>query len=139
MRKPILLAGLKAMVILYFAACASVEDYTVAKSVTPVVTRGNWKVNLYMDANNDKTNDFAGYLFTFSGNGDLKATKNGNDINGNWYEDNVSKRVIINLGNTDPMLVNLNDQWDIGDVSNTNVNLENANAFNVERLSITNQ
>jgi hypothetical protein len=139
MRKPILLAGLKAMVILYFAACANVEDYTVAKSVTPVVTRGNWKVNLYMDANNDKTNDFAGYLFSFGGNGDVKATKNGSDIYGHWYEDNISKRVVIDLGSADPMLVNLNDQWDIGNVSSTNVALENDNGHTTERLSITNQ
>jgi hypothetical protein len=139
MRKPILLTAFKAAVILYFAACANVEDYTVSKSVTPVVTRGNWKVNLYMDANNDKTNDFAGYLFAFSSNGDVKATKNGNDVNGNWYEDNISKRVVINLGNTDPMLVNLNDAWNINDVTTTNVSLENEDLQKPERLSITNQ
>jgi hypothetical protein len=139
MRKPILLTALKAAVILYFAACAHVDDYTVFKSVTPIVTKGNWKVNLYMDANNDKTNDFAGYSFVFSSNGDVKASKNGNDINGHWYEDNVSKKVAIDLGNTDPMLINLNDSWNINDVSNTNISLENENAQKIERLIITNK
>jgi hypothetical protein len=139
MRKPILLTALKAGVILYFAACANVDDYSVYKSVTPIVTRGSWKVNLYMDANNDKTNDFAGYSFNFGSNGDIKATKNGNTINGYWYEDNTAKRVSIDLGNTDPMLVNLNDSWSINDVSNTNVSLETEIASKTERLSITNQ
>jgi hypothetical protein len=139
MRKPILLAALKAAVILYFAACVSVDDYTVFKSVTPIVTKGNWKVNLYMDANNDKTNDFAGYSFVFNSNGDVTASKNGNGINGHWYEDNVSKKVAIDLGNTDPMLIKLNDSWNIDDVNNTSVSLENENAQKVERLIITNQ
>jgi hypothetical protein len=139
MRKPILLTALKAAVILYFAACANVDDYTVYKSVTPIVTKGNWKVNLYMDANNDKTNDFAGYSFVFNNNGDVTARKNGNDINGHWYEDNVSKKVAIDLGNTDPMLINLNDSWNIDDVSSTNISLANNNAQKPERLIITNQ
>lgn len=139
MRKPILLTALKAAVILYFAACANVDDYTVFKSVTPIVTKGNWKVNLYMDANNDKTNDFAGYNFVFNGNGGLTASKNGNDINGHWYEDNVSKKVAIDLGNTDPMLISLNDSWNIDDVSSTNVSLGTETAQKKERLIITNQ
>ncbi len=139
MRKPILLTALKAAVILYFAACANVDDYAVYKSVTPIVTKGNWKVNLYMDANNDKTNDFAGYSFVFNSNGDVTVSKNGNNINGHWYEDNVSKKVAIDLGNTDPMLINLNDSWNIDDVTNTNVSLGNENSQKQERLIITNQ
>jgi hypothetical protein len=136
MRKPILLTALKAAVILYFAACANVDDYTVYKSVTPIVTKGNWKVNLYMDANNDKTNDFAGYSFAFNSNGGVTVSKNGSNIDGHWYEDNVSKKVAIDLGNTDPMLINLNDSWNIDDVSSTNISLGN---LNTERLIITNQ
>jgi hypothetical protein len=136
MRKPILW-GLQALVIFYFVACSSVEDYPSTQAITPVVTKGNWKVNLYMDANNDKTNDFTGYSFTFAGDGSLKASKAGVEIAGNWYEDNISKRVVINLGNTDPMLIRLNDSWNISDVSNTTVSFENNDAQSIDRLKIT--
>lgn len=139
MRKPLLLVALKAAVILYFAACANVEDDRPFKSITPLVTKGNWKVNLYMDANQDKTNDFAGYTFTFTGNGDLTATKNGIAVNGNWYEDNTTNRVLINLGNSDVMLTSLNDAWNVGEFSNTNVSLQSNGSATVERLIITNQ
>jgi hypothetical protein len=139
MRKPILLTALKAAVILYFAACANVDDYAIYKSVTPIVTKGNWKVNLYMDANNDKTNDFAGYSFVFSSNGDVTVSKGGNTINGHWYEDNAAKKVSINLGSTDPMLVNINDSWNVDDVSNTNISLGSSDVQKPERLIITNQ
>lgn len=127
MKKPFLLFALKCAVILYFAACTSIDDYTVAKAASPVVTKGTWKVNLYADANNDKTNDFAGYTFTFSISGDVKVTRNGVDINGNWAEDHISKRVTLNLGSTDPVLVRLNNYWTILDVSNAQVDFQNNN------------
>jgi len=139
MRKPVLLVALKAFVILYFAACANVEDGNMSKSITPVVTKGSWKVNLYMDANMDKTNDFAGYVFTFSSNGDISAAKGASTINGNWYEDNTSKRVLIDLGSTDPLLVSLNDAWNVSEVSSSNISMQSENRTKSERLVITNQ
>jgi hypothetical protein len=139
MRKPFILAALKAAVILYFAACANVEDERLFNSITPLVTKGNWKVNLYMDANQDKTNDFAGYTFTFTGNGDLTATKGGTSVNGNWYEDNTTHRVLINLGSSDVLLTSLNDAWKVSEFSNTNVSLQSDGTATVERLIITNQ
>jgi hypothetical protein len=133
MKKPFLLFTLKCAVILYFAACTSIEDYTVAQAATPVVTRGTWKVNLYQDANNDNTNDFAGYSFTFTTAGDFKANKNGVDVNGSWAEDNISKRVTLNLGTNDPVLVRLNKYWTLKGVTNARVDFENSST----RLNIS--
>ncbi len=137
MRKPLLLVALKATIILYFAACANVEDYTASRTVTPVVTKGSWRVNLYMDAANDKTNDFAGYTFSFNGNGEIKATKNGVVTTGNWYEDNITKRVSINFGSADPVLNNINDSWRINAVDNTTINLQGEGNASSEVLTIT--
>jgi hypothetical protein len=139
MRKPILLVALKAAVILYFAACANVEDYSFYKMVTPVVTKGSWKVNLYMDANLNKTNDFSGYTFSFNSNGDVAVTKNGNTSNGHWYEDNISQRVIIDLGTADPLLSSLNDTWNVSEVSNSNISMQSENSPTNETLVFTNQ
>lgn len=139
MRKPILLVALKAAVILYFAACANVEDYTASKSVTPVVTKGSWKVNLYMDANLNKTNDFSGYTFRFNSNGDVTVTNNGNTSNGHWYEDNISQKVIIDLGTANPLLASLNDTWSISEVSNSNISMQSETTHSKETLVFTNQ
>ena len=136
MKKPLLLFALKCTVIVYFAACTSIQNYTIAKSATPIVTKGAWKVNLFMDANNDKTNDFAGYSFTFNMSGDLKASRNGIDINGNWAEDNVSKRITIDFGTADHALVKLNDFWNISAISDANVNLESSDRSATDRLNI---
>lgn len=136
MSKSFLLFTLKCTVILYFAACTSIENYTIAKSATPVVTKGVWKVNLYSDANNDKTNDFAGYTFTFNVSGSVIANKNGVDVNGNWGEDNISKRIKLELNATDPALVQLNNYWDITSITNSKVSLQN-NTSATTKLNIT--
>jgi hypothetical protein len=136
MKKPLLLFAVKCTVILYFAACTSIEDYTVARSATPIVTKGTWKVNLYADANNDKTNDFDGYTFTFNISGELTANRNGVDVNGNWAEDNTSKRITIDLGDKDPALTKLNNYWQISSITNKRVNMEHAGKASTDKLDI---
>ena len=137
MSKPFLLFAVKCSVILYFAACTSIENYTIAKSATPVVTKGVWKVDLYQDANNDKTNDFAGYTFTFNISGNVKASKNGIDVNGNWVEDDISKRITLNLNAKDPALAQLNNYWEITNVTGSQVSLRNTTTANTQLNIIT--
>ena len=137
MSKPFLLFAVKCSVILYFAACTSIENYTIAKSATPVVTKGVWKVDLYQDANNDKTNDFAGYTFTFNISGNVKASKNGIEVNGNWVEDDISKRITLNLNAKDPALAQLNNYWEITNVTGSQVSLRNTTTANTQLNIIT--
>jgi len=136
MKKPFLLFAIKCSVIMYFAACTSIENYTTAKSATPIVTKGVWKVKLFQDANNDKTNDFAGYVFTFTMSGSVKASKNGVDINGNWAEDDISKQITLNLDVSDASLVKLNSHWNITDITKSEISLQNNSTANT-RLNIT--
>ncbi len=137
MKKPLLLFAIKFSVIMYFAACTSVENYTSARSATPIVTKGAWKVNLYRDANKDQTNDFAGYTFTFNASGIVKASRNGVDINGNWAEDNISNRITINLGAKDPSLTKLNTNWNIREITNRRVDLQDNANTTTDELNIT--
>jgi hypothetical protein len=124
-------------VILYFAACTSIENYTIDKSATPVVTKGEWKVKFFQDANNDKTGDFAGYTFTFNMTGNLKASKNGVDVNGNWVEDEISKKISINLGDASPLMNSLKGNWSIEEISNAKLCLQHQDQDNPGRLNFT--
>ena len=137
MKNSFLLFSIKAAVILYFAACTSIDHYTVSKSATPVVTKGVWKINFFMDADNDQTNDFEGYTFTFNESGIVKASKNGVDIDGNWFEDDIAKRITIDLGASDPSLAKLNTKWSIRDVSNAQVELQDNGSTATGKLNIT--
>jgi len=125
--------------IFLFSACTSIDDYAVTKSVAPVVTNGKWRVTLFMDNNNDQTNDYTGYIFNFNASGEIVASKNGTDITGSWNEDNTAKNVSLYFNSADPVLNKLNDNWDVKQISSTQVNLENEGKPFSGKLNISNQ
>ena len=125
MKSPFLLFTLKCAVILYFAACTNIQNYSVANAVTTVVTKGMWKVNLCQGHTQEDCNEFAGYTFTFNLSGDITASKNDVVVKGKWAEDNIANRLTLNMPSTDPVLNKLNNYWSISTVSNAQVVLEN--------------
>ncbi len=137
MKKPVLLFAIKCSVILYFAACTGINEYTKAKSATPHVTQGSWKVNLFVDAQNDETTVFNDCTFTFESNGKINAVKNGEKITGNWAEDEILNRITINLNTKDPALANLNSYWNISNISSTGLSFQNAENPSESWLQIT--
>jgi hypothetical protein len=137
MKKPFLLFTIKCSVILYFAACTGINEYTVAESATPHVTKGSWKINLFTESKIDKTTNFDGYTLTFESNGKIIASRNGQVITGNWYEDDIIKKININLDTKDPALTKLNDYWNISDISNAGLELQNADNPSDGRLQLT--
>ena len=136
MKKPFLLFALKFSVIIYFAACTSIDHYTIGRTATPIVTKGVWKVNYFSAADNDRTKDLSGYTFIFRSSGTIKATRNGVETNGKWFEDEIANRVSIDLGTTDPSLKKINGQWNILDIGISNIGFQDNNKTFDEKLSI---
>jgi len=136
MKKPFLLFSLKCAVILYFAACTSIEDYSVTQAATPVITQGAWKVDLFSAGNSNQSNVFDGYHFTFTTAGDMKAVKNGVEVSGNWAEDHFSKSININLVTSDPVLEKLNNLWKINSISTGQVELRNSSETRLNMASL---
>jgi hypothetical protein len=122
-----------------FSCGEGTEDRAASSSIEAIVTKGNWAVNLYMDANLDKTNDFAGYKFIFATGGKITATENGNSYSGNWSENPYSGRMILTFATTNPVLNNINDEWYINNITNKSVNCSNVNQGSNEVLGITQQ
>ena len=137
MKKPILLFAIKCSVILYFAACTGIDKYTAAVSATTHVTKGVWKVNLLTESKTDETACFKGYALTFDPTGKLTAAGQGKIITGNWAEDNILKRITINLDTKDPALARLNNYWSISDASTSELNLKNVENSYEGQLQIT--
>ena len=125
MKKPILLFAIKCSLILYFAACTSINKYTATVSATPHITNGTWKVNLFIESQNDNTTAFNGCTFTFEPSGKIIAVKNGQQITGNWAEDDISKKLTISLNTKDAALAKLSDYWTISSVSNAGLSFQN--------------
>ena len=138
MKKPVLLFALKCSVIIYFAACTNIEQYSVSNSVSQqLISKGTWKVNCYDNANTDNTCIFEGYAFSFDATGKVTARKNGITNEGNWLEDNISKKITLNFKNENPALSQLNDSWNIATISDTGITFENNSDQNSEKLYIT--
>ena len=137
MKKPVLLFAIKCSVILYFVACTGIDKISTAISATPRVTKGAWKINLFTESKNDKTAGFDGFILTFETSGRIIAYKNGEKITGNWAEDNILKRITINLNTKDPALSKLNDYWNISNISKWQLNFENTNHPEDSQLQIT--
>ena len=115
----------KCSAILYFAAFAQTSNLTTIKSATPRITKGSWKIEFINEAGKSQPQCFSCYTLVFGSAGELKAVNNGVEIDGNWSEDNISKRININLGKEDPQLAKLNDYWNIKDIADLQVNLQN--------------
>lgn len=137
MKSPFVLFALKCSVILYFAACSGITDYTTAVSATPHVTKGSWKVNFIAEADKDQAGSLAGYSLIFDPSGKIKALKDGKEINGNWSEDDILKRITISLDTNDPQLIILNNYWNISSVTKTRVTLRNTDDPSGGRLQLT--
>jgi hypothetical protein len=134
-KSPLLLFALKCSVILYFAACSGITDYTTAVSATPLVTKGSWKADLYVDK--DQENSLAGYFLTFDPSGKVMLSKDGKEIKGNWSEDDILKRITISLDTNDPELILLNNNWNISSITKKMVTLQNTEHPSAGRLQLT--
>jgi len=135
-KKPFLLFAIKCSVILYFAACTGINSYTSSVAATPFVTKGTWKVNL-LNTGADATRQLSGYHLVFSSTGEITARKNGEVVTGNWSEDEIEKRITINLDTNDPALEKLNNNWAISTADNNSIQLNDPENNEGGRLQIT--
>jgi hypothetical protein len=94
-------------------------------------------VNCYDNANIDNTCIFEGYAFNFDATGKVVASKNGKSFEGNWIEDNISKKITLSFSNNNPALAELNNHWTIGNISDKGITFENNNEQNSEKLYIS--
>ena len=137
MKKPVLLFALKCSVIIYFAACTNIQTLAVSDSVTKLVTKGSWKVNCYSSSNTDNTCNFKDYSFTFDASGSVIAVKDGVSFKGNWLEDNISKKITINFNNSNAVLNELTDYWDITAISDAGISFEKTSDRDSEKFYIS--
>jgi hypothetical protein len=126
MKKLLLIASVIAA--FAFSSCGSGMDQenSSINTVTDVVTTGKWKVAIYLDANQDQTNDFDGYSFTFSRNGSLTAATGGTVTPGTWVEDQANRKLTISFPSADPVLSRINDVWTVTDVNFQMISLTNS-------------
>ncbi|MEI7735602.1 MAG: hypothetical protein WCI49_09045 [Ferruginibacter sp.] len=137
MKKPVLLFALKCSVIFYCVAFTNIHHIGVSNSVSELVTRSTWKVNCFDNATTDNTCIFEGYSFSFDASGKVIASKDGINMEGSWLEDNISKKISLSFSGADAALLQLNNHWNIENISEKGITFENNTDNTSEKLLIT--
>lgn len=130
--KTFLLLGLIAATVV---GCSSGGDNNSPSGVTA----GSWRVSTFSERGEDETGDFAGYVFTFSGDGKALARKNGTERQGTWSTNNNSRFNIDFGAKTDANkpLGELTDDWKIISISASQIRLTDDNPSSAEFLTFT--
>ncbi|WP_339894364.1 hypothetical protein [uncultured Algibacter sp.] len=105
--------------------------------VDGVLVNGTWEVALYQDGQENKTEDYLGYVIGFNENGQLIAEGNGENFWGSWLSfRNDGLFLGLNFDEKLPMDI-LNHRWKISDISPNRIELKNFNANGeVERILV---
>lgn len=111
-------------------ACNSGSGSGSSLDFVATLTTGTWHISYYFD-DQDLTNQFSGYTFTFLSNGTVTGVSGSTTINGTWstYIDssNIRKLVLNFSGNT---LQNLNEDWKTIEFTATSIRLKDVSGGN---------
>ena len=112
------------------SSCSKSDDVaTINTNTTPI--SGSWRVSL-KKKKKDETNKLNGYSFSFNSGGQVTATKAGATVNGTWSES--STKFTINFG-TDPVLSDINDDWQKIEKTTTSIKLKDDNPLQDDQLT----
>jgi hypothetical protein len=101
---------------------------------------GNWTVTYYFDSGKDETSDYSGYSFEFATDGTLTAIHSTGNFAGTWRigdsssdDDSSSNRFVITITGNKRM-DDLQDDWVIDSISDTEIRLRDDNPASAEEL-----
>jgi hypothetical protein len=97
-------------------SCKKFIQQQEQNAIVDLVTKGQWRVTGYIDHQTDTlTNDFAGYLFQFNGNGTVYGVKFGQQTSGTWSANVSNKSITSNFPTATYPISLLNHTWTITD------------------------
>lgn len=102
-----------------FSSCTR-ESFDYSATAKEFISKGQWSVDLFF-AGQDKTAQYSGYQFTFTGNGTVTATNTVETIEGIWSvvtDVNRNEVLQINMNSQDPHIQELNVHWSVTDKNN---------------------
>ena len=115
-------------------------------SIINIVNNGTWRITYYYDTDQEETNNFNGYNFTFGANNVLTASNGTITNTGTWTitdsnsnDDNISDLDFNILFSTPAQFVEISDDWEIMEKSNTVIKLKDVSGGNggIDYLTFT--
>ena len=115
------------------------QQETTAQQTQNTAQSGSWKITYFFDSDQNETNHFNGYTFTFKENGSLVAVNGSTTITGTWSvtdsnssdDDGGSSDIDFNIFFASPPdFEDLSDDWDIISVTNSKIQLTDVSGGN---------
>ena len=112
---------------------------TSAQQTQNTAQSGSWKITYFFDSDQNETNHFNGFTFTFNENGSLVGVNGSTTITGTWSvtdsnssdDDGGSSDVDFNIFFASPPdFEELSDDWDIISVTNSKIELTDVSGGN---------
>ena len=115
------------------------QQETTAQQTQNTAQSGSWKITYFFDSDQNETNHFNGFTFTFNENGSLVGVNGSTTITGTWSvtdsnssdDDGGSSDVDFNIFFASPPdFEELSDDWDIISVTNSKIELTDVSGGN---------
>lgn len=99
------------------------DDGSGNTTLSDIIVNGTWYVSSFIDDDQDETQEYNGYNFTFSSNGSVVAIKTTTTINGTWSNTMEGDYSILNLNFNGNQLEELEEDWRILENNNSLIKL----------------
>ena len=100
-------------------------------NVTSTVATGSWRVTYYWDTDHEETSNFTNYVFVFSGNGTVTATKDATVVNGTWTTRNDDSNIKLVLAfTTSANFIKISEDWQVVERTDTKIKLQDVSGGN---------
>jgi hypothetical protein len=100
------------LLMLLITACAKNEK-PQSPSLAYLLAQGIWRINLMQNGGSNITSAYSPWQFVFQGNKTLKITDGLNEIGGNWREDTLRQKLILNVNSSAVEFILISQEWDI--------------------------
>ena len=115
-------------------------------AIINIVNNGTWRITYYYDTDQEETNNFNGYNFTFGANNVLTASNGTITNTGTWTitdsnsnDDSISDLDFNITFGSPAQFVEISDDWEIMEKSNTVIKLKDVSGGNggIDYLTFT--
>jgi peroxiredoxin len=106
-------------------------------SLDDLLVMGSWNVSYCYYDNENETNHYQGYNYTFYSNGNIIAQKGTNTINGHWdlHDENTYQRLDLNFEGS--YMDDIKTNWRVIEYNQTTIKLKKENSSNTDYLTFT--
>ncbi|MBL7923148.1 MAG: hypothetical protein JNL88_03020 [Bacteroidia bacterium] len=94
------------------------------------MTQGQWQVTHFSENGIDETTKFDGYVFRFSSNGTVTATRSATVVSGTWSTGNDDSQLKLVLNFSTGNFTEISDDWHILNQTTAKIRLEDVSGGN---------